>query len=115
MKVALIIKNRETNKVDLIKIIRHYFNIEISLILKNIALGEPIFVKELFDETYELNFSIQLLNIIENLDHFNIAYSLYELSYQEEYLKDQQYGEITIDIIKNMITSRNQDLDQFYD
>ncbi|MDC9596940.1 hypothetical protein [Xenorhabdus anantnagensis] len=112
MAIALIIRNNGDNKARLVNVIRNCVNISINSILSTVGSDAPVFVKELFDDIHEPEFPEKLMAMMKGLDQLNVNYSIYELVSDQEYVNEGIYYEITIDRLKNMISTRKRTINQ---
>ncbi|WP_090671223.1 hypothetical protein [Paenibacillus tianmuensis] len=115
MAIALIIRNFGDNKTRLVSAVRKCVNISLNSILTKVGTNTPVFVKELFDDIHDPEFPEKLIVMMQEFTQLNVDYSIYELIGDKPYISEGKYYEITLDRLKNMISTRKRTMSQRWD
>jgi hypothetical protein len=110
-KIALLLKNTGPNKVDVVSALRTALGLSLQDINYATSTGAPLIERTLFDRK-DPAFAERLYALMSKLEALGASFVVYQLLDDHHFSAAEKYYEITVDRLRNLISSRGESLRQ---
>lgn len=112
-QIALTIEDAGTQRVEMIRRLKAVAPSGVPEVYKAIDMGEPLFVRRLFDRR-DSDFAKRLLTFLEWLESQSLTYKAYQVVDHERFDRSRcnQYYIVNADRLRTMMSTRESSLDQ---
>lgn len=108
--IALLVTNLGDKSAKAQTLLMSSFAINLGAISSAVATRTPVLQRRLFDR-HSPEFPHKLLAVMEQLEQLGSVFALFELQDGQAYTPDGSYYRITPDRLRNMISAREQSLE----